>query len=260
MAPTSPSVPVGTTLGKSYEYGIDIDTAYPGSTPAWQSIRRIADLQPGVTPKTQDAQTYDDFGSSNADKVGEDWGASFNVLGNRSATTGKFLPEVEAIMAATRPSAKGEAAVLHVRYYHKPESGTPDPTDAYEGYATVAVSRANTGADGAVERLSVTLTGKGPRIEIVNPFTGWAATVPTLSSALPSGAAAGAQVTIKGTGFSTVSGAAGVKFGAVNATSYTVVDPTTIVAVVPAGTAGSANVVVTSTAGASTALPYTRGA
>lgn len=173
MAPTAPSVPVGTTLGKSYEYGIDIDTAYPGVTPAWQSARRISDLQPGITPKTQDAQTYDDFGSSNADKVGEDWTLSFNVLGNRSATTGEFLPEVQAIIDTTKPSAKGEDAVLHIRYYHKPESGTPDPTDAYEGFATVAVSRANAGADGAVERLSVTLTGKGPRKEITNPFTGW---------------------------------------------------------------------------------------
>ena len=258
MAPTAPSVPAGTTLGKSYEYGIDIDTAYPGTTPAWQFVRRIADFVPNVTPKTQDAQTYDDFGSSNADKTGEDWGAGFSVLGNRSATTGQFLPEVQAIMNATRPSSKGEAAVVHVRYYHKPESGTPDPSDAYEGYATVAVTRANAGADGAVERLNVTLTGKGPRTEITNPFTGWSATVPTLSTALPSGAAAGAQVTIKGTGFSAVSGAAGVKFGATNATSYTVVDPTTIVAIVPTGTAGSAPIIVTSTAGASTALPYTR--
>lgn len=259
MAPTSPSVPAGTTLGKSYEYGIDVDTTYPASGAAvWQPVRRISDLQPGVTPKTQDAQTYDDFGSSNADKTGEDWTLGFSVLGNRLASTGEFLPEVQAIIDTTKPSAKGEDAVLHIRYYHKPESGTPDPTDAYEGFATVAVSRANAGADGAVERLTVTLTGKGPRKEITNPFTGWTATVPTLSSALPSGAAAGAQVTIKGTGFSAVSGAAGVKFGATNATSYTVVDPTTIVAIVPTGTAGSAPIIVTSTAGASTALPYTR--
>lgn len=173
MAPTSPTVPTGTTLGKSYEMGIDIDTAYPGEVPSWQPMRRISDLQPSPTPKTQDAQTYDDFGSSNADKVGEDWTLSLNVLGNRSSTTGKFLPEVEALIKTTKPSSKGEDAVAHIRYYHKPESGTPDPDDAYEGYATVAVSRANTGADGAVERLSVTFTGKGPRKEITNPFTGW---------------------------------------------------------------------------------------
>ena len=84
---------------------------------------------------------------------------------------------------------------------------------------------------------------------------------PSLTSALPSGAAQGAQVTITGSGFTGVTGAAGVKFGSTNATTYTVVDPSTIVAVVPAGSAGSANIVVTHpTSGASTALPYTRGA
>lgn len=173
MAPTSPTLPANTTLGKSFEMGVDIDTAYPATPAVWQPVRRISDVQPTPTPKTQDAQTYDDFGASNADKVGEDWTLGFTVLGNRSATTGKFLPEVEALMKTTRPSAKGEDAVAHVRYYHKPESGTPDPDDAYEGFATVAVSRANAGADGAVERKQVTLTGKGPRREITNPFTGW---------------------------------------------------------------------------------------
>lgn len=260
MAPTAPALPAGTTLGKSFEYGLDIDTAYPGTTPAWQPMRRIADLNPAPTPKTQDAQTYDDFGADNASKVGESWSLSHSILGNRSKTTGKFMPEIEALIRTTRPDSKDEDAVVHIRYYHKPESGTPDPDDAYEGWATVAVSRANTGADGAVERLTITYTGKGPRKAIVNPFTGWEAAVPTLSTALPSGAAAGAQVTIKGTGFGPVSGPTGVKFGATNATSYTVVDPTTIIAVVPAGTAGSAPIVVTSPAGASTSLAYTRGA
>ena len=68
-------------------------------------------------------------------------------------------------------------------------------------------------------------------------------------------------MTIKGSGFSGVTGAAGVKFGAVNATSYTVVSGSTIVAVVPAGTAGSAPVTVTHpTNGTSAPLTYTRGA
>lgn len=178
MAPTAPALPAGTTLAKSYEMGLDIDTAYPGLVPAWQTMRRISDLQPSPTPKTQDAQTYDDFGADNADKVGESWSLSFTVLGNRSSTTGKLLPEVEALFNTTRPSAKGQDGDVHIRYYHKPESGTPDPDDAYEGWATVAITRANAGADGAVERYSVTLTGKGPRREIVNPFEGWVPDAP----------------------------------------------------------------------------------
>lgn len=86
------------------------------------------------------------------------------------------------------------------------------------------------------------------------------AVVPTISAATPSAAAAGATVTITGTGFTSVTGASSVKFGATNATSYTVVSDTSITAVMPAGSAGSAAIVVTNAVGASTAFAYTRGA
>lgn len=81
---------------------------------------------------------------------------------------------------------------------------------------------------------------------------------PVLTAATPSNAAAGAQVKIEGSGFTGTTGAAGVKIAAVNATSYVVVSDGTIVAVVPAGSAGSAPITVTSPSGASNALPYTR--
>ena len=80
--------------------------------------------------------------------------------------------------------------------------------------------------------------------------------VPAPVSASPSGAAAGAPVVILGSRFS---GSSAVKFGAVSAV-FTVVNDSTIVATVPAGTAGSAPVTVTNGSGVSSALPYTRGA
>lgn len=96
-------------------------------------------------------------------------------------------------------------------------------------------------------------------LEVVgHPTLVEAAAVATILAATPSGAGAGALVTIAGSRFAGTSGAAGVKFGAVNATSYTVVSDSTIVAVVPAGSAGSAPIIVTNGAGASTAFPYTR--
>jgi len=84
--------------------------------------------------------------------------------------------------------------------------------------------------------------------------------VPVVTSALPTAAAVTGVVAIVGTGFSTVTGVAGVKFGGTNATSYEVVSDTKIYAVMPAGTAGSAVVLVTNTGGASNSLAYTRGA
>lgn len=85
------------------------------------------------------------------------------------------------------------------------------------------------------------------------------ASAPVIVSALPSGAATGALVTIKGYYFTGVSGASGVKFGGSNATNYTVVDDSTIIATMPTGSAGAANIVVTNTTGASAAFAYTRG-
>jgi len=87
--------------------------------------------------------------------------------------------------------------------------------------------------------------------------------VPTISAAIATAAAEGEFVQITGTGFSTVTGATGVKFGATNATSYerSQATPDTIIyAKVPAGSAGAANIVVTNAGGASAAFSYTRGA
>ena len=74
-------------------------------------------------------------------------------------------------------------------------------------------------------------------------------------AATPAGAAAGAQVLITGSSFT---GATGVKFGAVSATVFTLLGDGAIVAVVPAGSAGSAPVTVINATGTSNALAYTR--
>jgi hypothetical protein len=78
--------------------------------------------------------------------------------------------------------------------------------------------------------------------------------VPTITSLSPTSgvAAGGTSVTITGTNFLGVAGAAGVKFGATNATSYVVNSATSITAVAPAGTTGDVNVTVTNPAGEST--------
>ncbi|UXE05160.1 major tail protein [Arthrobacter phage Jamun] len=81
--------------------------------------------------------------------------------------------------------------------------------------------------------------------------------VPVVTSATPADAAAGDLVTIKGTRFT---GATAVKFGAANASAFTVLDGETIVATVPAGAAGSAAIKVTNATGDSAAFAYTRGA
>jgi hypothetical protein len=62
----------------------------------------------------------------------------------------------------------------------------------------------------------------------------------------------GTSVVITGTNFHGVVGSAAVKFGANNATSYTVNSPTQITAVAPAGVAGTVNLLVTAVDGTAT--------
>lgn len=85
-----------------------------------------------------------------------------------------------------------------------------------------------------------------------------APTAPTITSVLPSGAAAGAMVKIVGTKFTGTVPTTGVTFGGTNAASFAVDDDGTIYATLPAGAAGSAPVIVTNSVGASAAKTYTR--
>jgi hypothetical protein len=246
-------LPAGATLGKSFEYGLDINLG-TYAAPVWQAVRRISGWAPTYAKTTTDVATYDDLGSTNEDITGRSFAAAFTVQVNRILTTGLYLPEVEALVAAGK--AKGDGAVIDVRFYHKPEFGTPNPADAGRAYVTVEVSRQNTG-NSETDVLSISLAGKGSVEPIVNPFTGWGTTVPVLSSAAPTAAVAGELVTVTGAG---LLGATGVKFGAVSVTEFEVMNGATIIAIMPAGTAGSAPVTVITPAGTSAALAYTRGA
>ena len=254
-------LPAGTTLGKSFEYGLDVNLGTYES-PNWQPVRRMSGYQPTYTPTTQDAQTYDDLGAQNSDVTGWSHAHAFNVQVNRSITTGEYLPEVEAIRARTLPSAKGAAAVLDVRWYHKPETGEPNPSDAGRGYVTVSYTRQNTGPNGEIEVWSVSLTGKGPYEVIENPFAGWDVAAPSISTvtAAPPAtnpAASGEQVIITGVNFT---GTTGVTIDSIAMDSFTAISSTTIVAVLPTDDAGTVDVVVTTPEGASAALAYTRDA
>ncbi len=90
--------------------------------------------------------------------------------------------------------------------------------------------------------------------------TGLSQSIPTVTAATPSAVAATGIVQIIGTGFLGVTGGAGVKFGVTNATSYLVIDDSHINAVMPAGSAGSAAITVTTSGGTSSPFAYTRGA
>lgn len=247
-------LPAGTTLGKSFEHGLDINLG-TFEAPIWQPLRRMSGWAPVFARVTSDVTTYDDQGDTNEDVTGRTFSAAFTAQGNRSQVTGKLLPELDKIIQAAR--AKGEAAILDVRFYHKPETGTPDPDDAGRAFVTVEATRQNTG-NSESEVYSISLSGKGPYEPIENPFTGWGATAPVISTVTPDGAATGDLVTINGTGFS---GATKVTIGGGSTSvEFVVMNPATIVAVMPSGSAGDVPVVVTTPGGVSAAFTLTRAA
>jgi len=244
-------LPAGTALGKSFEYGLDINLGTSGS-PSYQPIRRISAWAPTYPPTPQDQATYDDLGATNETVAARSFAAGFTVQGNRSLTTGLYLPEVEALLAAAKATLDG--AVVDIRWYHKPEVGTPNPSDAGQAFCRVEITRQNTG-NAEVEVFNGTRTGQWPFASIVNPFAGWDVTEPVLASITPEGEGAGDLVTLTGTGFL---GATSVTFGATPATDFVVANAATIIASLPTGTAGSVNVTVTTPGGTSNAVAYTR--
>lgn len=153
-----------TQYGFSYEYGVDI---YNEGDAEWQPIRFISSVNPTVSPKEVDAATYDDNGADHPVRVGETPSLSFYVQMHR-LQTGKFLPEVEALLKATRPNAVGSLGVVRVRYYDKPVNGLANPDEAYELTATVSAERAATG-NAELGGWNFTLNGQGPRVKIPNP-------------------------------------------------------------------------------------------
>lgn len=251
---------VTTELVFSYEYALDINLGTVAE-PDWQQIRFSSAIDPQVTPVQQDGATYDDDGAPHPHKLSESWTCGATIQAHR-LVDGAFLPEVEKLLELAGPESTGNRAVAHVRWYDDPVGQEPNPAEAYEGFAFVQMNRQNTGND-QIAGWTLTLTGQGRRRRIANPSTASLADTgeaPLLVSALPSGAAQGELVTITGAGLAGVTGAGGVKFGSTNATEYTVVSGTKIVAVVPAGSAGSAAITVTHPVnGASDPLAYTRG-
>jgi hypothetical protein len=230
-------------LARGYRFEVSAD----GST-NWLKLGGLNDLNPSITPDKQDSSNYDSDGWAASEITMQSW--QVQAKANRQATGG--VEDAAVALVRARVGQFGDAARVYVRWYR-----TDGIDEAWQGRAIVEMTPSKTGvAD--LNELSFTFTGDGVLSTIANPYAPTA--VPSILSASPSGVAAGGQVTISGSGFTGTIATSGVKFGATNATSWVVVSDQTIVAVMPAGTAGSAAIVVTNATGASAAFPYTRGA
>lgn len=222
-----------------------VDVSPDGTT--WTQLKAINDFSPQDTPNLQDATTFDNDGYTSSEATTRSWQAVVKCLRNTD-NAGALDPGQE--LVRQRDGEFDDDLRIHVRWYDK-----TDGSEAKSGLAIVEWNESKTGvAD--LNEVQITFTGDGKLTKLAdvaitdNPK-------PSLVSALPSGAGTGDQVTIKGSYFT---GTTAVKFGSTAATEYTVVSDSIIVAVLPSGSAGAANVTVTNATGVSDALSYTRAA
>ncbi|KRE79946.1 phage tail tube protein [Arthrobacter sp. Soil763] len=220
-----------------------VDVSTNGTS--YVQIKGVNDFNPQVNNTEADASAYDTDGWGSTEITLKNWSASVKTFVRTEA--GVLDPGIK--LCRDTQLQFGDAARLWVRTYDR-NTGK----EAREGRAIVSYNRSKSGVTD-LDEVQIEFKGDGPLLDIADvPVT---VPKPVVLSASPDGATAGEQVTITGANFV---GVTGVKFGATNAASYTVVSANTIVAVVPAGTAGSAVITVTNATGTSDSIPYTRGA
>jgi hypothetical protein len=236
---------MSTTLSRKFRVDVTTDLTLASG---WLQLNGIDDWSPQINPNLEETSAYDTTGWKTNEVTMQDWTATASLF--RRIVTSVYDPGQELIRATQ--GQFGTAARCGVRWYDK--NGGPE---AYSGVALPELNRANTGVSN-VEKWSITFacTDIPLNINITNPFS--VASVPVITSVTPSGQGAAAAVAIVGQYFTGTVVTTGVKFGGVNATSWTVQNDGLITAVLPAGSAGSAPVIVTNATGASVAFPYTR--
>ena len=216
---------------------------------SWVKLGALTDFAPTETPTTQPADTYDTNGFNAFEKTMTGWQVVSKFL---MPTTANVPSDAGQQLLANTRFLFGASARAYTRWYDR-NGGT----DAWSGLTLVDWNQTKTSVPDVAE-ITATLKGDGVLTQIANPFA--SAAIPVIISATPSAVAVGGQVQIAGGGFLGTVATTGVKFGGVNATSWIVVSDSLIVAVMPAGSAGSAPIIVTNAIGPSTAFAYTRGA
>lgn len=223
-----------------------VDVSTDGTN--WVPLKGLQSFQDPVARTTQDASDFDSDGFGSFEVTMQTWTLTIDVL--RKTVSGVHDPGQEIVRAARLQF--GDEARVYVRYYDR--NGGPE---AYTGWGIVTWTPKGNGVTD-LGTVTITIQGDGALTDITNPVSASAA--PVISAVTPSGAAAGTQILITGSGFTGTVATSGVKVGGTNATGWTVISDSAIVAIVPAGSAGSAAILVTNGVGPSNSFAYTRGA
>jgi hypothetical protein len=240
--------PQQSTLARKWVFEINTGTV---AVPVWTTVKGLNNLTvTDAEPNLEDDNVYEDLGYTGQTKTALSWKAEATVMRRTDPTdVTVYDPGQEKLRALAK--TLGPTGVANCRLYDR--DGGPE---AFTGFGEVTWAPQG-GSPTDLESVDITVTGKGAPTTITNPNAP-ALALPTVTALSPATGttAGGTLVIITGSNFKdrlgniVVSGAAGVKFAAANATSYTVIDRYTIAAISPANTAGSKDVIVTNTTGA----------
>ena len=224
-----------------------VDVSADGTT--WIPFLGIQDFAPKENPVQTSVMDYDTNGFDSFEKPATGWDVV--IKARRVVNSGVFDPGQELVRA--RQFQFGDANRVYVRWYDR--NGAPE---AFSGRSMVSWDQTKTGA-ADVEEITATFKGDGILAPISNPWSATLVPVITSVTSTPAAQVAGGMVRVQGAYFTTPVATTGVKIGGVNATSWDLVSDSLLEFVVPAGTSGSAPIIITTSAGASASYPYTRG-
>lgn len=234
--------PTDGTPGNAFELGLDVEIGA-----AWVNVPDITALAPAPSPQTRNRSTYASKGQPKPSTFARGMTVGVSVEVVRDAA-GQYQDELQYLL--DKASMLGADNEVRIRFFD-----TLGADYAYEMTATIEHSRPNTG-DTDAGFFGFTFTATSTPAKIENPVNDDLA--PAIASALPDeGAAATETILLKGLAFT---GATGVTIGGTAGTGLVVFDDRNLKFVVPAGSAGSAPIIVTTGEGPSAALPYVRGA
>jgi hypothetical protein len=233
--------PTEGTPGNAFELGLDV---FIGA--GWFNIPDITALNPQPQAQTRNRSSYAAKGQPRPNTYARGMTLGVNVEVVRDEA-GQYQDELQYLL--DKAALLNDDNKIAVRWFD-----TLGADYAYEMTATIEHSRPSTG-DTDAGWFGFTMTATSTPEKIENPVND--AAVPQVAGADRSAAAATETLLLTGVNFT---GTTGVTIGGVAGTGLQVFDDRHLKFVVPAGSAGSAPIIVTNAAGASTALPYTRGA
>lgn len=233
--------PVQTVTALARRWACEIDMN-PSGAADWQPLVGIEEFKVTADQRRENDEAYEDTGAARQAITGSSWRVDAKII-HRAGVDGVTFNTVQEYLRTQALAANAMAGEVHVRYYDRSGTG-----EAWDGRALVDWNP-DGGNGGARDTVGVVLSGQGARAAITNPNS---SPLPVVAALSPTGGgvAGGTLVTIKGRKFT---GATAVTFGGTAATSFTLLDDTRIVAVAPAKTASTIDVVVTTPGGTSAA-------